>query len=168
MPTSILLPVLPLLRAGLIRPQGIIADSMSGVSGAGRTAKLDYIFAECNESVRAYSVPKHRHLAEIDDVAQHERLRQAFGDRASEAPINDMVAESTAIGVDPDAMIKIRFACLRTPTRRPSTSARASPAAPALMCTAVPPAKSRRPSLASQPAPVIVPSAALVPKSKTQ
>jgi N-acetyl-gamma-glutamyl-phosphate reductase len=33
---------------------------------AGRTAKVDYLFAECNESVRAYSVPKHRHLAEIE------------------------------------------------------------------------------------------------------
>jgi N-acetyl-gamma-glutamyl-phosphate reductase len=39
---------------------------MSGVSGAGRNAKLDYLFVECNESVRAYSVPKHRHLSEVE------------------------------------------------------------------------------------------------------
>jgi N-acetyl-gamma-glutamyl-phosphate reductase len=65
-PTSILLPTLPLLRAKLISPEGIIADSMSGVSGAGRKVELDYLFAECNESVRPYGVPKHRHLSEIE------------------------------------------------------------------------------------------------------
>jgi N-acetyl-gamma-glutamyl-phosphate reductase len=65
-PTSILLPVLPLLRAGLVKSTGIIADSLSGVSGAGRKAELDYLFVECNESVRPYGVPKHRHLSEIE------------------------------------------------------------------------------------------------------
>jgi N-acetyl-gamma-glutamyl-phosphate reductase len=66
-PTSILLPVIPLLQAGLIKPAGIIADSLSGVSGAGRKAELDYLFCECNESVRPYGVPKHRHLSEIEE-----------------------------------------------------------------------------------------------------
>jgi len=66
-PTSILLPLLPLLRAGLIQPSGIIADSLSGVSGAGRKAEVDYLFCECNESVRPYGVPKHRHLSEIEE-----------------------------------------------------------------------------------------------------
>jgi N-acetyl-gamma-glutamyl-phosphate reductase len=66
-PTSILLPLIPLLRSGLVRPGGIIADSMSGVSGAGRKAEVDYLFCECNESLRAYGVPKHRHLSEIEE-----------------------------------------------------------------------------------------------------
>jgi len=65
-PTSILLPTIPLLKAGLIQPTGIIADSLSGVSGAGRKAELDYLFVECNESVRPYGIPKHRHLSEIE------------------------------------------------------------------------------------------------------
>lgn len=65
-PTSILLPILPLLRSRLIRPAGIIADSLSGVSGAGRKVELEYLFAECNESMRPYAVPKHRHLSEIE------------------------------------------------------------------------------------------------------
>ena len=65
-PTSILLPTIPLLKAGLIKPEGIIADSLSGVSGAGRKAELDYLFVECNESVRPYGLPKHRHLSEIE------------------------------------------------------------------------------------------------------
>jgi len=40
---------------------------MSGVSGAGRKAEVDYLFCECNESVRPYGVPKHRHLSEIEE-----------------------------------------------------------------------------------------------------
>ena len=65
-PTSILLPLIPLLRRGLLEADTIQAFSMSGVSGAGRNAKVEYLYAECNESVRAYGVPKHRHLAEIE------------------------------------------------------------------------------------------------------
>jgi len=65
-PTSVLLPLIPLLRAGLIQPAGIIADSLSGVSGAGRKVELDYLFVECNESVRPYGLPRHRHLSEIE------------------------------------------------------------------------------------------------------
>jgi N-acetyl-gamma-glutamyl-phosphate reductase len=66
-PTSILLPVIPLLKAGLVKPTAIIADSLSGVSGAGRKAEVDYLFCECNESVRPYGLPKHRHLSEIEE-----------------------------------------------------------------------------------------------------
>src|SRR6185436_8156492 len=77
-PTSILLPVLPLLKAGLVKSTGIIADSLSGVSGAGRKAELDYLFVECNESVRPYGVPKHRHLSEIE-----EQLSQAAGTKVT-------------------------------------------------------------------------------------
>jgi N-acetyl-gamma-glutamyl-phosphate reductase len=65
-PTSVLLPTIPLLKAGLIKPTGIIADSLSGVSGAGRKVEQDLLFVECNESVRPYGVPKHRHLSEIE------------------------------------------------------------------------------------------------------
>ena len=65
-PTSILLPIIPLLKAGLIHDTGIIADSLSGVSGAGRKAEAEYLFVECNESVRPYGIPKHRHISEIE------------------------------------------------------------------------------------------------------
>jgi N-acetyl-gamma-glutamyl-phosphate reductase len=65
-PTSILLPLIPLLRAGLLEVDSIQVCSLSGVSGAGRNAKVEYLYGECNESVRAYGVPKHRHLAEIE------------------------------------------------------------------------------------------------------
>jgi N-acetyl-gamma-glutamyl-phosphate reductase len=65
-PTSILLPLLPLLRENLVDSGSIVANSMSGVSGAGRKADLSLLFCECNESARAYGVPKHRHLSEIE------------------------------------------------------------------------------------------------------
>lgn len=66
-PTSILVPTVPLLRSGLIQTEGIIANSLSGVSGAGRKAEVDYLFCECNESMRPYGIPKHRHLSEIEE-----------------------------------------------------------------------------------------------------
>ncbi len=65
-PTSILVPLAPLLRAGLVETRGIVVNSMSGVSGAGRKAEIDLLFAECNENTRAYSAPRHRHLSEIE------------------------------------------------------------------------------------------------------
>src|SRR5256885_914352 len=65
-PTSILLPTIPLLRGGLVKPTGIIANSLSGVSGAGRKVELDYLFVERNESARPYGIPKHRHLSEME------------------------------------------------------------------------------------------------------
>ena len=80
-PTSIIVPLAPLLRAKLIKPESIIADSLSGVSGAGRKAELDYLFVECNESVRPYGVPKHRHLSEIEQelsLAAGEQIKIQF------------------------------------------------------------------------------------------
>lgn len=67
-PTSAILPLAPLLKAGLIQPSTIIVDSKSGVSGAGRTPKLTTHYPECNESVSAYNVGRHRHTPEIEQV----------------------------------------------------------------------------------------------------
>ena len=80
-PTSILLPTIPVLKAGVVKATGIIANSLSGVSGAGRKAELDYLFVECNESIRPYSVPKHRHLSEIEQelsIAAGEKVTIQF------------------------------------------------------------------------------------------
>jgi N-acetyl-gamma-glutamyl-phosphate reductase len=65
-PTSILLPLLPLVREKLVVHSKITVASLSGVSGAGRKVESDYLFCECNESARPYGVPKHRHLSEIE------------------------------------------------------------------------------------------------------
>lgn len=64
-PTSILLPLIPLLKAGLISADPIAVSSMSGASGAGRNASVPLLFCEVQNSVRSYSVPSHRHLSEI-------------------------------------------------------------------------------------------------------
>jgi len=67
-PTSVILPLVPLLRQGLIEPTDIIIDSKSGVSGAGRTPKQTTLYPECNESIAAYGIGTHRHLPEIEQI----------------------------------------------------------------------------------------------------
>jgi N-acetyl-gamma-glutamyl-phosphate reductase len=67
-PTSAILALAPFLKAGLIEPQSIIVDSKSGVSGAGRTLTLTTHYTECNESIAAYNVGRHRHTPEIEEV----------------------------------------------------------------------------------------------------
>jgi N-acetyl-gamma-glutamyl-phosphate reductase len=64
-PTSILLPLIPLLRAGLLKADPIAVSSMSGASGAGRKESVQLLFCEVQNSLRSYSVPVHRHLSEI-------------------------------------------------------------------------------------------------------
>ena len=67
-PTSAILALSPLLKAGLIATSDIIIDSKSGVTGAGRTPKLTTHYPECNESISAYNVGRHRHLPEIERI----------------------------------------------------------------------------------------------------
>mgnify|MGYP002725567677 CR=1 FL=1 len=64
-PTAVSLGFLPLLEAGLIDTGSLIADTKSGVSGAGRKASVGALMGECGESFKAYAVPGHRHLPEI-------------------------------------------------------------------------------------------------------
>ncbi|MFT4873898.1 N-acetyl-gamma-glutamyl-phosphate reductase [Congregibacter sp.] len=65
-PTAVQLGYMPLLAAGLIDPQSLIANAVSGVSGAGRQAKIDNLLAEASDSFKAYAVSGHRHLPEIE------------------------------------------------------------------------------------------------------
>lgn len=66
-PTSIILGLAPLLKKGLIELSSIIADSASGVTGAGRSAKVDSLYCEVNEGYKAYGVGgAHRHTPEIE------------------------------------------------------------------------------------------------------
>lgn len=66
-PTSAILALGPLLKAGLVEPQGLIIDSKSGVSGAGRSASASTHFPECGEGLRPYKVAgAHRHTGEIE------------------------------------------------------------------------------------------------------
>ena len=65
-PTSVQLGFLPLLRNGLIDPGSLIASAASGVSGAGRQARIDNLLTEAGDSFKAYGVAGHRHLPEIE------------------------------------------------------------------------------------------------------
>ncbi|MDQ6960162.1 MAG: N-acetyl-gamma-glutamyl-phosphate reductase, partial [Mariprofundaceae bacterium] len=69
-PTSTLLPLIPLLKTGVLNIDRIIVDSKSGTSGAGRSAKTDLLYCEVNEGVRAYGLPRHRHAWEIEEWAE--------------------------------------------------------------------------------------------------
>jgi N-acetyl-gamma-glutamyl-phosphate reductase len=65
-PTSIILGLAPLLANRIIDPATIISDSKSGVSGAGRSAKVDSLYCEVNDGFKAYGVASHRHTPEIE------------------------------------------------------------------------------------------------------
>lgn len=67
-PTSAILAMAPLLKAGIVAADDLIFDSKSGVSGAGRTPKLPFHYPECNESLKAYGVGTHRHMPEIKQI----------------------------------------------------------------------------------------------------
>jgi N-acetyl-gamma-glutamyl-phosphate reductase len=79
--TSILA-LAPLIAEDRIERQGIVVDAKSGVSGAGRSPKLTTHFPECNESLSAYSVGRHRHTPEIDQV-----LTEVGRDRGHGEPV---------------------------------------------------------------------------------
>lgn len=66
-PTSIQLPLFPLLQNRLVATEGIVINSLSGVSGAGRKATEFYSFSERAGSMLAYGAPQHRHLSEIEE-----------------------------------------------------------------------------------------------------
>ena len=71
-PTSVLLPLVPLVRAGLVEKEGLIADSKSGVSGAGRAPALGTLYCEVNECFRPYKVGVHRHNPEMEAILGRE------------------------------------------------------------------------------------------------
>lgn len=76
-PTAVQLGLLPLIEAGCVDREGLVADCKSGVSGAGRGAAVATLLSEAAESLKAYAVPGHRHLPEI---------RQGL-ERAAGAPV---------------------------------------------------------------------------------
>ncbi len=80
-PTATLLALAPLARAGLIGD--LVVDAKSGVSGAGREAKPGLLFGEVNESVRAYGIGGHRHVAEIEQELADITARQGLDPAAN-------------------------------------------------------------------------------------
>jgi N-acetyl-gamma-glutamyl-phosphate reductase len=66
-PTGTLVPLVPLLKAGVVTREHIVVNSFSGVSGAGKKVEEAYLYVERAESAKAYGLTKHRHLAEIEE-----------------------------------------------------------------------------------------------------
>ncbi|MDD2677161.1 MAG: N-acetyl-gamma-glutamyl-phosphate reductase [Methylacidiphilaceae bacterium] len=65
-PTSILLALYPALAADWLREEGIVASSLGGTSGAGKRPEVPLLFSEMSENARPYGVPRHRHMAEME------------------------------------------------------------------------------------------------------
>lgn len=81
-PTSAVAALAPLLAAGMIRPDGIVIDSKSGASGAGRAAKQELLFCEVAEGFKAYGVGTHRHTPEIEQIlTKMARRNPSYADR---------------------------------------------------------------------------------------
>lgn len=80
-PTSVLLPLIPLIKENLIEKEPIIIDSKSGTSGAGRKAENYYSFCEVNEDFKAYKITEHRHNPEIEEklsLFSHTEIKAIF------------------------------------------------------------------------------------------
>jgi len=65
-PTCSILTIAPLIKEGMIDPNSIIIDAKSGTSGAGRGAKVNNLYCEVNENIKAYGISTHRHTPEIE------------------------------------------------------------------------------------------------------
>lgn len=77
-PTTVLLPLIPLLKEKLISPDAITADSKSGASGAGRSLSLNTLYCEVNESFKAYGLTGHRHRPEMEELLSGAAGTQVF------------------------------------------------------------------------------------------
>lgn len=75
-PTCSVLSIYPLVKEGLIDPNTIIIDAKSGTSGAGRGAKVQNLFCEVNENMKAYGVATHRHTPEIEEQLSYAAGKQ--------------------------------------------------------------------------------------------
>ena len=112
-PTSIIIPLAPLLVGKVIGTSSIVVNSLSGVSGAGRKAELDLLFCECNENARAYGGTKHRHIPEIE-----QELSRVAGERCTvqftphlipvtRGMLTTVVAKSLITNLDTEAVLQI-------------------------------------------------------------
>jgi N-acetyl-gamma-glutamyl-phosphate reductase len=108
-PTAVQLGLLPLLEAGLVDTDHLIADCKSGVSGAGRKAELNLTFAEASDNFAAYGVAGHRHLPEIVQGLN----------RASRRPVKLVFTPQLT------PMIRGIFASLYAPLKEPGTDLQA-------------------------------------------
>lgn len=113
-PTSIILPLAPLLREHLVLPDDIVVNSGSGVSGAGRRAEVAYNFCECNENMHAYALPRHRHLSEIEqELSLEAGSKVVLTFTPHLMPVNTGILTTTVAKLAPGVTAEAVGACLQ-------------------------------------------------------
>jgi len=110
-PTSILVPLVPLLRDGVVSRQHIVVNSLSGVSGAGRKVDEAYLYVERTESAKAYGLVKHRHLSEIEEQLElHTGAKTVIQFNPHLAPMRYGIATTITVPAAPGASIESLYA----------------------------------------------------------
>ncbi|HEY4988640.1 MAG TPA: N-acetyl-gamma-glutamyl-phosphate reductase [Opitutaceae bacterium] len=113
-PTSILIPLVPLLKDKVVTREHIVVNSFSGVSGAGRKVDEAYLFVERNESAKAYGLVKHRHLAEIEEQLElHTGAKTVIQFNPHLAPMRYGIATTITVPAAPGATIASLYASWR-------------------------------------------------------
>lgn len=113
-PTSVLVPLAPLLGAGVVTRAHIVVDAFSGVSGAGRKVEEAYLFVERAESAKAYGLTKHRHLAEIEEqLARHAGAPIVIQFNPHLAPMRRGIATTITVPAAPGATVESLYAAWR-------------------------------------------------------
>jgi N-acetyl-gamma-glutamyl-phosphate reductase len=156
-PTSIIVPLAPLLKANIVTREHIVVNSFSGVSGAGKKAEEAYLFCERAESAKAYGLVKHRHLAEVEEqLARFSGAPTIIQFNPHLAPMRRGIATTITVPATPAARssrstrpgaartpASLSFSCCRPAKRRTprtwsariaSTCRRCSMRAPAISC----------------------------------
>ena len=113
-PTSTLVPLVPLLKAGVVAREHIVVNSFSGVSGAGKKAEEQYLYVERAESAKAYGLTKHRHLAEMEEqlsLAAGVTVVVQFNPHL--APMRRGIATTITVPAAPGATIDSLYAAWR-------------------------------------------------------
>jgi N-acetyl-gamma-glutamyl-phosphate reductase len=113
-PTSILVPLVPLLRDQVVTREHIVANSFSGVSGAGRKLDEGFLYVERAESAKAYGLVKHRHLAEIEEqLALLTGAKTVIQFNPHLAPMRFGIATTITVPAMPGATIELLYASWR-------------------------------------------------------
>ena len=111
-PTSILIPLIPLLKNKVINNNNIIIDAKSGYSGAGKSKKTENIFAEVNENIKSYGIGDHRHIAEINQelsIVSGDAINVFFS--ANLIPVNRGILSNIYLTIDANKQNEI-YDCL--------------------------------------------------------
>jgi N-acetyl-gamma-glutamyl-phosphate reductase len=103
-PTSVILALTPLLKAGMIRPASIIVDAKSGTTGAGRAAQVGTLFCEVSDGFRPYKVGSHRHTPEIEqEINCHTTKSVIISFTQHLLPINRGIESTIYAEISPEA-----------------------------------------------------------------